>query len=127
VSHKSKDTIAAGVCDGAVALRQGSGLGGKQVKFEKNQEESWIEYVLDAPATGTYAMALRTATPNFDQVLEISFGTNKPATVKVPNTAGLWGTTPAVNINLSRGMQTVRVSAPFQRGVAIRWIELKSK
>ena len=72
-------------------------------------------------------MALRTTTPNFDQVLDISSGTNKTATVQVPNTAGLWGTTPAVNINLNRGMQTVRVSAPFQIGVAVRWIELKSK
>lgn len=101
--------------------------GGKQLNFEKNVKESWMDYALDVPATGTYALQMRTATPNFDQVLDISTGAAKLATVKVPNTAGLWGTTSAVDVKLDKGLQTVRVSAPFQRGVAVRWFELKAK
>ena len=101
--------------------------GGKQVNFQKNMPSSWVDYTLDVPATGTYALQMRTAAPNFDQVLDIGSGTNKLATVKVPNTTGLWGTTEAVDVKLDKGIQTLRVSAPFQRGVAVRWLELKSK
>ena len=100
--------------------------GGKQVNFQKNVQSSWIDYTLDVPAAGTYALEIKVATPNFDQVLDVSSGTNKPATVKVPNTTGLWGTTPAVDIKLEKGKQTLRISAPFQRGVAVRWLELKA-
>jgi len=88
---------------------------------------SWIEYTLDVPAAGTYGLEMRTATPNFEQVLDISIGTQKLATAKVPNTHGLWGTTEQVNISLNKGVQTLRVSAPYQRGIAVRWLELKAK
>ena len=101
--------------------------GGKQVNFQKNIPSSWIDYTLDVPAAGTYALQMRTATPNVDQVLDIGSGTNRLATVKVPNTTGLWGTTEAVDVTLDKGVQTLRVSAPFQRGVAVRRFELKSK
>ena len=101
--------------------------GGKQVNFQKNMPSSWVDYTLDVPATGMYALQMRIATPNFDQVLDIGSGTNKLATVKVPNTTGLWGTTEAVDAKLDKGIQTLRVSAPFQRGVAVRRLELKSK
>jgi len=101
--------------------------GGKQVNFQKNVPSSWVDCTLDVPATGTYALRMRTASPNFDQVLDIGSGSNKLATVKVPNTTGLWGTTEAVDVRLDKGIQTLRVSAPFQRGVAVRWLELKPK
>jgi hypothetical protein len=100
--------------------------GGKQVNFQKNLESSWIDYPLDVSATGTYTLELKAATPNVDQVLGISAGANKLATVQVPNTTGRWGTTPAVEIKLEKGRQTLRISAPFQRGVAVRWLELKA-
>lgn len=101
--------------------------GGKQVNFQKNMPSSWVDYTLDVPATGTYTLQMRVATPNFDQVLDIGSDTNKLATVKVPNTTGLWGTTEVVDVKLDKGIQTLRVSAPFQRGVAVRWLELKPK
>jgi len=101
--------------------------GGKQLYLQKNTASSWIEYTLDVPAAGTYGLEMRTATPNFEQVLDISIGTQKFATVKVPNTHGLWGTTEQVNISLNKGVQTLRVSAPYQRGIAVRWLELKAK
>jgi hypothetical protein len=67
------------------------------------------------------------AVVNREQVLDISVGTNKLATVNIPNSYGLWKTTEAVDVKLSRGIQTLRVSTPFQRGVSLRWFELKPK
>ena len=101
--------------------------GGKQVNFQKNMKSSWMDYTIDVPATGIYGMKMRTATPNREQVLEISSQAKKLATVKIPNTRGLWGTTQEVNIRLNKGIETLRLSAPYQRGIAIRWFELKSK
>ena len=101
--------------------------GGKQVNFQKNMEESWLDYAVDVPATGTYGLEMRVALVNRDQVLDISAGANRLATISMPNTYGLWTTTQAVDIKLDKGTQTLRISAPFQRGVALRWFELKSK
>jgi hypothetical protein len=101
--------------------------GGKQVYFQRNMNSSWVEYTVDVPAAGTYGLEIKVAAANVDQVLDISSGANKLATVKVPNTTGLWGTTPALDIKLEKGKQTLRIAAPFQRGVAVRYLELKSK
>ena len=101
--------------------------GGKQVYFQKNMKICWAEYAIDVPATGTYGIVMRTAAVNFDQVLHVSLGTNKIATVNVPNTTGLWTTTESVDLKLDKGVQTLRLTAPFQRGVALRWFELKAK
>jgi len=54
-------------------------------------------------------------------------GKDKLATMKIPNTTGLWRTTREVEIRLKKGVQTLRVSAPYQRGIAVRWLELKLK
>ena len=101
--------------------------GGKQVNFQKSLKNSWIDYTLDVPEAGVYAVVLKVATPNLDQVLNVSSGSGEPATIKVPNTTGLWDMTPAVDIKLEKGKQTLKISAPFQRGVAVRWLELKAK
>lgn len=101
--------------------------GGKQVNFGQSANNSSVEYALDVPAAGTYAVTMRTAAVNVDQTLNIVRGTNTLATVKVPQTHGLWGTTEEVEIRLDKGAQTLGVSAPFQRGVALRWLELKAK
>jgi hypothetical protein len=101
--------------------------GGKQVNFQKNVQNSWVDYTLDVPAAGTYVLEMKVAAANLDQVLDISAGADKLATVKVPYTTGLWGTTPATDIKLEKGRQTLRISAPFQRGVAVKSFELKSK
>jgi hypothetical protein len=101
--------------------------GGKQVNFQKNMESSWVDYRMDVPATGRYGLELRVAAPNFDQVLEVSSGATKLATINIPNTEGLWETTKAVDLTLEKGTQTLRLSTPFQRGIAVRWLELKSR
>ena len=101
--------------------------GGKQVNFQKNIQSSWIDYTIDAPKAGTYGLTIRHAVGNREQILNISIGDNKPITVKIPNTIGLWKTSPSVDVKLTKGPQTLRISIPYQRGVAIRWFELNSK
>ena len=101
--------------------------GGKQVNFDKNLQDSWVEYPLEVAAAGTYTLTMRAAAANVEQVLNLKPGSNEPVVLPIPNTNGLWGTTPVVEIKLVNGRQTLRVSAPFQRGVAVQSFELKSK
>lgn len=101
--------------------------GGKQVNFQRNMTISWVDYTVDVPASGIHELTVRTATPNFEQILDIQSGEAKLATINIPNTTGLWRTTPPVDIKLEKGKQTLRISAPLQRGIAIRWFELKAK
>ena len=98
---------------------------GKQVNFQKNLAESWIEYNLNAPKAGTYSLVMKLAAPNRDQVLNVSVGTNAASIINVPNTRGLWGMTSALDLRLEQGRQTLRIAAPFQRGIAVKWVELK--
>jgi len=100
--------------------------GGKQVNFQKNIPSSWIDYTIAAPKAGTYGLTMRHAVANREQVLHVHVGDGKPMTVSVPNTWGLWKTSPPVDVKLNKGPQTLRISTPYQRGIAIRWFELKS-
>ncbi len=118
----------------AAAFSRASGVlvpdrysGGKQVNFQAWVEKGEVEYVLDVSAAGTYTIIFHVAAPNYDQVLQVGAGGREPVTVAVPNTTGLWGTTEAVAIRLEKGEQTLKLSAPSQRGVAVHSLELKSK
>ncbi len=101
--------------------------GGAQVNFQKNLESSWVEYELELPEAGTYLLTLRTAAPNRDQKFDVSSGEKELGTVVVPMSTGLWATTPEVELPLDKGRQALRITAPFQRGVAVRWLELRKK
>jgi hypothetical protein len=98
---------------------------GKQVNFQKNLAASWIDYTIDAPQAGTYSLVIKLAAPNRDQVFNINVGTGAPATLNIPNTRGLWGMTTALDLKLEQGKQTLRIAAPSQRGIAVKWLELK--
>ncbi len=101
--------------------------GGKQVNFDKSVPTSWIEYTVDAPAAGTYVLQLKAATPNDGQFFDVIAGTDAPVNLQIPNTRGLWGMTPAVEIKLQKGPQKLKISSPPQRGVAVRHLEIKAK
>ncbi len=101
--------------------------GGKQVNFQKSVQDSWVEYPLDVPAAGTYVIVIKVAAANVEQVLNVSSGSGAAVTVKVPWTTGLWGATEPTEIKLEAGKQTLKIAAPFQRGVAVKSFELKCK
>ncbi|MCX6879832.1 MAG: hypothetical protein NTW21_39410 [Verrucomicrobia bacterium] len=101
--------------------------GGKQLNLQKNMKTCWVDYQLEVPAAGTYALVARVAVVNLDQLLDVGIGDTKLATINIPNTNGGWTTTEPVAVNLAKGPQTLRISAPMQRGVAIRWFELTAK
>ncbi|MFO1520578.1 MAG: discoidin domain-containing protein [Kiritimatiellia bacterium] len=62
-------------------------------------------------------------------IWELGVGTVQDgrAWIKVPLTHGLWGVTDPVDLSLAAGEQLVWVFAPFQRGVAVKWFQLKPK
>ena len=90
-------------------------------------ESSWIDYTIDAPKTGTCGLTIRYAVANRKQILNVSIGDQKPTTINTPSMRGLWKTSPAVYIKLNKGPQTLKIATPYQRGVAIKWFELKAK
>lgn len=100
--------------------------GGRQVNFEKSVP-GWLEYTLDVPVSGTYVIELKAATPNDEQVFNVRAGSGKPVEIKIPNTTGLWSQTPPVELRLEQGRQVLKIAAPSQRGVAVRFIELKAR
>ena len=100
---------------------------GKQIHFDANSDHRFVEYTLNVRKAGDYALKMQTAAVNFHQMFNINVDEKKVATVKVPNSHGLWTTTEEADIPLVRGTQTLRVYAPFQRGVALKWLELKAK
>lgn len=106
-----------------------SPAGGKQVYFQQQQQSCWSDYVIDAPAKGTYEIIMSVAAINDGQILEVgSDAYNAVALVRVPMSHGLWTTTQPVEVKLDKGVQKVRVAVvPNERGIALRWFELKPK
>ena len=100
--------------------------GGKQINFGKSVDNSWVEYALEVPAAGTYTLVMNVAAANVDQVLNVKAGASEPVTVKIPWTTGLWDMSPAVEIKLDKGAQTLRIAAPNQRAVSVLYLLLKS-
>jgi len=106
--------------------------GGKQVyspKYGKNWgTRPQIEYVVDAPRSGTYVLTMRAAVVNFHQAINVAVGTDQKVSIKVANSNGLWQTTPEMEVRLQKGKQTLTLSRPdSQRGLALRYLQLKAK
>lgn len=108
--------------------------GGKQVYFQQQMKSQWADYILDVPATRTYRLTMKAAVVNEDQLLEVLAADNVIATVRIPQSYGLWRETTPVELKLEQGTQTLRVQTPtsvkdenFKRGIALRSFDLKAK
>ena len=97
--------------------------GGQQANVKTGD---WLDYTIDVPTPGVYRIEMRIATPYSGGVVEVIGNTNTPAVIALPNTTGLWETTPATDITLNQGTQTLRISAAKTRECAIRWFRLVS-
>jgi hypothetical protein len=86
----------------------------------------WLEYTINVPAAGAYALNLRLATPNTGAQFQIknSAGTVLN-TVAVPITGGwqLWQTV-TKTINLVAGTQTIRLQSTSAAGWNINWLDI---
>jgi hypothetical protein len=98
---------------------------GRQIYFQSNMKSAWVDYPVEVPDTGSYVLTMTTAAANLDQILDVSCGDAKLATVDVPMSHGLWAPTKGAVVQLEKGLQEIRISAPFQRGVALKSLELK--
>jgi hypothetical protein len=86
----------------------------------------WMEYSVNVPAAGSYAINLRVATPYTGAQFQIkNSGGAVLATVNVPTTGGFqsWQTTSAT-INLAAGTQTIRLQSTTGAGWNINWLEI---
>jgi len=97
--------------------------GGQQANIKTGD---WMDYTIDVPTTGVYGIEMRIATPYSGGAVEVIGKTNTLAVIALPNTTGLWKTTPATDITLNQGAQTLRISAAKTRECAIRWFRLVS-
>jgi len=108
--------------------------GGKQIFFQQQMKEQWADYVLDLPAAGTYALTMKAACVNDDQLLEVVIGDQVVARVPIALGYGTWQETAPVEIRLAQGVQKLRIQTPVsveaenhKRGIALRSFELQAK
>jgi len=95
--------------------------GGQQANIKTGD---WMDYTIDVPTTGVYRIEMRIATPYNGGAVKVMVNTSTLAVIALPNTTGLWETTPATEITLHKGSQTLRISATETRECAIRWFRL---
>jgi hypothetical protein len=100
--------------------------GGLNVGWIDNAD--WMNYSYSAPASGSYTIRLRVATPNNGAQLQIKNQSGAVlATVNVPNTGAYQSyQTVSATINLSAGTQTLKVQSSASAVWNFNWIELVS-
>jgi len=93
--------------------------GGMQAHWLAGHKAS---YRVEAPKAGRYSLSARVATLQAGQRLLVSAGPGKPAaSLAVPHTVGLWQPTPAVEVTLAEGANTLQLElAEGSRGVTLR-------
>jgi hypothetical protein len=86
----------------------------------------WMEYTITVPASGSYKISFRIATPNDGAQFQVKNADGAVlAAVNVPNTGAYqtWQTT-STTLTLSAGTQTIRLQSSAQPGWNINWLEL---
>lgn len=89
---------------------------------------SVVEYEVDAPSAGNYALTADVVTVNYDQKLFASVnGSGEAAKMALPFTCGKWQESKPVIVALKQGRNTIRVwrHDPPQKGVAVKAFRLR--
>ena len=101
-------------------------VGGKQVNFAKRRG-GWIDLKVDIPKPGKYGLKTYHAVCNGRCRLRIYVGDKRLGWMHLANTRGLWAGTREWEFQLP-ATDTIRFVFPSnQRGVSIKWIELRAK
>ncbi|MEM7393247.1 MAG: hypothetical protein AAF492_12955, partial [Verrucomicrobiota bacterium] len=85
--------------------------------------KSQIEYKIDAPKAGQYALTAKVVTANYNQsIIASANGSESEVIVAMPFTAGTWQDSPPVTVTLKKGENTLHVSRskPPQKGLAVK-------
>ena len=103
--------------------------GGKQVYFQQQMKSQWADYTLDVPAAGTYEITMKAAVHQRRPGAGGLFRRQRDGHGPIPLSYGLWQETKPVEIKLEKGMQQCGCSSDHrtQGGIALRWLELKTK
>ena len=108
-------TIPAAACVGAQVL--GSFEGGHQL-FSGG---GTITCDLEIPRAGKYALTAKVATVQDNPKMQLVAGNASPVAITVPYTIGQWKPTPAAEVMLTQGKNTLRFTRPEgSRGLSIR-------
>ena len=89
-------------------------------------QNDWMDYVVNLPVAGTYGLKFRIASPNNGAKLQVKkVDGTVLATVNIPNTGG-WHAYKDITatVNLSVGMQTLRVQSVAAAGWNFNWFDL---
>ena len=99
-----------------------SNLGGMQLHYNRLGNPVTLQYTVDVPRAGTYALAARVVTVSSDQTLLVApNAAGEPVVMNLPYTVGMWQVSTPVEVALEKGKNTLTFSrkAPY-RGVTIR-------
>lgn len=129
VANNGTITVPAVACTKPTAstgkiLFMDSNLGGKQLHYSRTGGSAEaVEYTIDAPKAGKYAVSARIVTPTGDQHLLISVnGAKEPVDMVLPLTLGMWGQSEPVEVELKKGNNVLTFS---RGGDNIRGLTIK--
>lgn len=91
-------------------------------------DQSVIEYTVEVPASGTYALSALVVTVNENQRLQVAVnGSQSSQTLQLPFTIGKWQDSEPIKVELKQGRNTLKLwrSKPPQKGIAIKSFSLK--
>ena len=81
-----------------------SNQGGLQLHYSRVKDPQPLEYTIEAPKAGKYALTAKVVTPSWKQHLHITAnGSDKPVDLELPHTVGMWEITAPVMIELKAG------------------------
>ncbi|WP_165250234.1 PKD domain-containing protein [Paludisphaera soli] len=90
----------------------------------------WVNYTIDVPAAGVYALSLRAASPTLGGKFHVDFGgVDATGSLTIPNT-GSWDVyqTVSVNVSLKAGQQVMRLAFDSVGGTGwagnVNWIRI---
>jgi hypothetical protein len=108
-------TIPAAACGGANVL--GSFSGGHQL-FSGG---GTITCNVEVPRAGKYALTARVSTVQDNPKMQLVANTSAPVSIAIPYTIGKWAETPAAEVTLTQGKNTLRFTRPEgSRGLSIK-------
>jgi hypothetical protein len=99
-----------------------SKLGGLQMHYNRTGPATTLEYRIEAPTAGQYALAARVVTVSPNQNVAVTVNDAKePVALNLPYTIGKWQATEPVAITLAKGTNILKFDRPAdRRGVTVK-------